>query len=229
MAIVRCTFVLLLASFCVTGYASGDAENALGLKVFSRCLGCHEVGKDAKHNIGPHLNGVLNRSVGSAPDYPYSDALITLGKQGQTWSEKALDRLLTAPEKNYPGSKMPNIAAVADKTERAAVIALLSQITEQGDGAPAPKAPAITLPDSLLAVKGDPEYGEYLAGECITCHQADGSNQGIPSITGWPVRAFLEALQAYRTGARENPVMQNIAKPLGDEEIAALAAYFTKQ
>jgi|GEM_PF-5486285 len=44
-----------------------------------------------------------------------------------------------------------------------------------------------------------------------------------------PRLAFAKALNAYRVGARANPVMQNIAKALGDEEIAALAAHFARK
>ena len=36
------------------------------------------------------------------------------------------------------------------------------------------------------------------------------------------------ALQAYKHGKREHPVMQLVAGRLSDEEIAALAAYFNR-
>ena len=71
-----------------------------------------------------------------------------------------------------------------------------------------------------------PEYGAYLAGECTTCHRADGAVEGIPSIVGWPVSDFVLALQAYKHGKRVHPAMQLVASRLSDEEIAALAAHF---
>ena len=80
--------------------------------------------------------------------------------------------------------------------------------------------------EALLAHKGDPAYGEYLAGECTTCHRADGSAEGIPAITGWPSEDFRIGMFLYRTGMREHPVMNMIASRLGDEEIASLADYF---
>ncbi|WP_248304728.1 c-type cytochrome [Breoghania sp. L-A4] len=73
---------------------------------------------------------------------------------------------------------------------------------------------------------GDPEYGAYLASECVTCHQASGADDGIPSITNWPPDEFTRALHAYKNKTRDNPVMQLIASSLSDEQIAALAAYF---
>lgn len=79
---------------------------------------------------------------------------------------------------------------------------------------------------AILALQGDPEYGEYLSGECVTCHQVEGGYSGIPSITSWPEEDFVIAMHAYKNKARPNPVMQAIAARLSAEEIAALAAYF---
>mgnify|MGYP000020560506 CR=1 FL=1 len=78
----------------------------------------------------------------------------------------------------------------------------------------------------ILALKGDLEYGAYLSSECTTCHQADGDDAGIPSITGWAEEDFVVAMHAYKVKHRVHPVMQMMAGRLSDEEIAALAAYF---
>ncbi len=72
------------------------------------------------------------------------------------------------------------------------------------------------------------DYGEYLSGECTSCHQLSGENTGIPSIVGWSEKAFIDALKAYRSGARENAAMQNVARSLGEEELSALARFFAK-
>ena len=80
--------------------------------------------------------------------------------------------------------------------------------------------------EEILAIVGDAEYGEYLAGDCKGCHQADGSYDGIPSITGWEIESFVWAMQSYKQKVRKHPVMQMLAGRLSDEEIAALAAYF---
>ena len=82
------------------------------------------------------------------------------------------------------------------------------------------------LDPDILALQGDPEYGEYLATECLTCHRADGSAEGIPSITRWPEEDFVVAMHAYKEKLRPHPVMQMMAGRLSNEEIAALAAYF---
>jgi len=72
----------------------------------------------------------------------------------------------------------------------------------------------------------DIEYGEYLASECVTCHQASGAENGIPSIVGWPEESFVAVMKSYKNKDRENPVMQTIAGRYGEEELAALAVYF---
>ena len=75
--------------------------------------------------------------------------------------------------------------------------------------------------------EGDPEYGEYLAGECVTCHQPSGHADGIPSIVGLPKDYFVRALFEYKTNVRSNEVMKLRVANLANEEIAALAAYFS--
>ena len=74
----------------------------------------------------------------------------------------------------------------------------------------------------------DEEYGEYLSGECVTCHQQQGSDKGIPSITGWDMEAFAEVMIAYKEKELENPVMQTVAGRLDKEQIASLALFFGK-
>jgi cytochrome c len=79
------------------------------------------------------------------------------------------------------------------------------------------------------AQASDKAFGQYLSGECVTCHRKDGENKGIPAIVGWPVDQFVAVLQAYKQKDRPNQVMQTIAGRLTDQEMAALAAYFASE
>jgi cytochrome c553 len=72
-------------------------------------------------------------------------------------------------------------------------------------------------------------YGEYLSGECVTCHRLDDGAAEIPPIYGWPEDRFVETLTMYKQGTRANAAMRNVAASLGDEEMAALARYFAGQ
>ncbi|MGR3500970.1 c-type cytochrome [Pseudaestuariivita sp.] len=83
------------------------------------------------------------------------------------------------------------------------------------------------LVPAQLTTAGDAEYGEYLGGECTTCHQQSGDSNGIPAIVYLDDLTFRLAMYAYKAKTRENAVMQMTAGKFGDEEIAALAAYFT--
>ncbi len=82
---------------------------------------------------------------------------------------------------------------------------------------------------AVLAVAADPAYGEYLAGDCVTCHRASGAADGIPPIAGLPVEHLVKALVEYRLRIRDNEVMTVRAARLSDDEIAALAHHFASQ
>lgn len=84
----------------------------------------------------------------------------------------------------------------------------------------------VTAPHVQAA--GDAEYGEYLSSQCVTCHQASGSDKGIPPIVGWDESAFAAVMLSYKSKEREHPVMRMIAGGLDTEQIEALAAYFAK-
>ena len=81
--------------------------------------------------------------------------------------------------------------------------------------------------ENLLA-GADIGYGEYLSGECVTCHSQTGVDKGIPSINGLDAGVFASVMHAYKTGDMEHPVMQMVAGRLDDEQIASLAVYFSK-
>ena len=73
--------------------------------------------------------------------------------------------------------------------------------------------------------KADLGYGEYLAGECVTCHRKSGA--GIPQINGVEAETFVSIMNAYRNKELDNKVMQMMAGRLDDEQIISLAAYFS--
>ena len=111
------------------------------------------------------------------------------------------------------------------------VIAYLRQYSDSPSDLPEADATATAtdhdLAPEILALEGDAEYGEYLSSECTTCHQIDGADAGIRSIVFWPEPDFVVAMHAYKNKRREHPVMNMIAGRLNEEEIAALAAYFS--
>jgi cytochrome c len=206
----------------------GDAVAGQG--VFAReCAACHQVGPEARVGIGPHLNGVFGRRAGKIEGYAYSRSMQRMGADGLTWTLETLDAYVENPKALVSGTRM-NHRGVRDAGQRQDLLAYLRDYSDMPGNIPEAEPTARkSLPDlsaEVLALQGDAEYGEYLSSECTTCHQRDGSDQGIPSITRWSPEDFVVAMHAYKQKLRPHPVMQMMAGRLSDEEIAALAAYF---
>jgi cytochrome c len=205
----------------------GDA--AKGEALFRQCSGCHEVGQGARDRIGPHLNNIFDRAAGAAEGYRYSAGLERAANGGLVWSYETLDDFIENPRRLVSNTRM-SFRGFPEQQDRDDLLAYLRQFSASPGDIPeaAPTAAAVDheVAPEVLAIIGDPAYGEYLSGECTSCHQANGATSGIPSITNWPTKDFVIVMHAYKDGVRAHPVMQMMAGRLSNEEIAALAAYF---
>lgn len=226
----RLPIIILGLLWCPDSLADADVSH--GAKVFRYCSGCHQVGPDAKNTVGPHLNDLFGRRAGTIPGTKYSVDMTRAGANGLHWDPENLDLYIEYPRSLISMTRM-QFRGIKDPNDRAAVIAYLRTFSDDPSDIPeaAPTASAIShdpaVNPSILKIQGDPNFGEYLSGECVTCHQRGGEDSGIPSIIGWPNDVFVTAMHAYRSKNRSHPVMQMIAGPLSDEEIASLAAYFS--
>jgi len=224
-------FSLTLAAMLVAGgsFAEvlGDAEK--GAKIFKKCSGCHQVGAGAVDKVGPHLNGVFGSAAAEHEGYRYSKSMVRAGDDGLIWTAETLDAYLENPRALVSKTRM-SFRGLKDAQDRADVLAYLRTFSDSPSDIPEAEPTSVAtdhdLDPAILALKGDAEYGEYLASECLTCHRSDGTSDGIPSITLWETEDFVVAMHAYKRKLRPHPVMQMMAARLSDEEIAALAAYF---
>ena len=82
-------------------------------------------------------------------------------------------------------------------------------------------APAPSGADELF------EYGQYLSSQCSTCHRLDAYEGAIPPLGHLPQDYFIVAMREYRSGRRSNAAMVSVANALSDEEIEALAVYYS--
>lgn len=210
--------------------ADAIGDPARGAEVFqSQCAACHEIGIAATSRIGPVLNGIYGRRAASVPGFEYSGSMHRMGNDGLTWTLETLDPYIANPKALVSGTKMA-YEGLKDDAVRQDLLAFLRNGPDKPSDIPEAEPTARrSLPElapGILAIKGDRGYGQYLSAECVTCHRQDGSDQGIPSITHWPVEDFVVALHAYKQKLRPHPVMQMMAGRLTNEEIAALAAYF---
>jgi len=83
---------------------------------------------------------------------------------------------------------------------------------------------------SALAQGADPNLGRNLAAACANCHGTNGvSQQGMSNLAGQQRDYLVQQMQDFRAGKRPATIMHQIAKGYSDEQIDALAAYFSAQ
>ena len=97
-AIIACG---LLSS---TAMATQPSLVQQGKKQFIRCAACHSLTAAEPAKLGPHLEGIVGRTVASVPGHDYSAAL---REQSFVWNEEQLDILLERPQQITPDLCMP--------------------------------------------------------------------------------------------------------------------------
>jgi cytochrome c553 len=86
-------------------------------------------------------------------------------------------------------------------------------------------------PRMILAAVPEGKAGTTGAGKAASCAGCHGSN-GVSTNPAWPNLAgqqgayLVEALKAYKTGARDNAIMSATAKALSETDMQSLAHYY---
>ena len=81
---------------------------------------------------------------------------------------------------------------------------------------------------------GNAQAAKAKVSMCIGCHGIPGYRSSFPEVYSVPMIAgqndayIQSALRAYASGERTHPTMDAIAKSLSDQDIADLAAYYSK-
>ena len=85
----------------------------------------------------------------------------------------------------------------------------------------------VALGSNVLAA--DAAAGKVKSASCAGCHGAAGisKNPMWPNLAGQQPGYLVKQLKAFRDGSRIDPMMQPMAKPLSDEDIANLAAWYS--
>ena len=97
--------------------ASADLE--AGEKLSKKCSACHIFDAGGKNKVGPALWNIVNRPMGAADDYAYSDALAGFGGN---WDYQSLNAFLVKPKAYISGTKM-NFGGLKKSKDRANLIA----------------------------------------------------------------------------------------------------------
>lgn len=87
----------------------------------------------------------------------------------------------------------------------------------------------VTVTAVTTLARADAALTAYLAGTCNTCHHPSNKSAAMPALAGRDAAELIAALQAYRTGARQDAVMHAVATSLTDAETADVAAHFAHQ
>ncbi len=77
---------------------------------------------------GPNLFGIIGSPAASRPDYPYSDALVSLRENGLAWTQETMDRFIEDPQAFAPNNTM-SFFGMPDDEDRADLIAYLIEIS----------------------------------------------------------------------------------------------------
>ena len=88
---------------------------------------------------------------------------------------------------------------------------------------------SLAVAASGAAMAGDAAAGKAKSATCAGCHGPAGvSNNPLwPNLAGQKDAYLVKQMKAFRDGTRADPMMAPMAKPLTDEDIANLAAYYS--
>lgn len=74
---------------------------------------------------------------------------------------------------------------------------------------------------------GDAAAGKAKATSCAMCHGPDGAGTQMgPKLAGEDTAKFVQAMNDYKSGKRDNAMMKSQTGSLSDDDIANLAAYY---
>lgn len=88
-----------------------------------------------------------------------------------------------------------------------------------------------TLANAQALIEGSADAGKAKSITCAACHGPDGNsvNPAWPSLAGQNAKYIVQQLEAFRSGARSDPLMTPQAKMLSEEDLHNLAVYYAGQ
>ncbi|MGH8183225.1 MAG: c-type cytochrome [Rhodanobacteraceae bacterium] len=112
-------------------------------------------------------------------------------------------------------------------TTRAAIVASIALVA-MAIGVALAATPKFDDLRKQEAIHGDAAAGAAKAAACAACHGGTGVAVAptFPNLAGQSATYLYVQLRAFKDGARDNAVMQPLAKPLNDRDMRDLAAHF---
>ncbi len=179
-----------------------NASTEHGAQVAKQCMICHNLQEGQGPKVGPDLYGVVGRPVASMPSFHYSAALKA---KGGKWTFDALNKWLTNPSADVPGTAM-TFAGISNEKQRADVVAYLNTLSAH----PLPTAKP-SASNGVLANQGS---GESAAGKNDTVKPQPKSAGG-----------------SGQSSSGEGAEIEQSAKPLqlSDAQRQQIQQYFSNQ
>ena len=184
----------------------GNAMRGQQVHTQMMCASCHgEKGQSPSRNFSS-LNG-------QTPEYTMKVMLDY--RDGRRWEDYGQATIMVKIAQAMTDQDIADVAAF-----------YADQSLTDWDQAHTLSKDAYAKADKLVR-KGD---ASRLLVPCSSCHGVDGQGNGItPALAGQVPEYFKRTMHAYKNGERHNDVsqgMSQLAKPLTDAEIEALAHYY---
>jgi cytochrome c553 len=166
---------------------------------------------------------VCARCHGDAETPPSSRLAPRLSGQKAAYLKRALREYAVGAR--FSGMMQP-VAAELGTQEIDRLAGYYAELAQPEATTPEPdRDPAVVARGRAIATNGIPETG---IPACLACHGA-GAADVFPALNGQHAPYIVAQLEAFREGHRgrtaTDAIMQTIAARLGDDEIAAVAAY----
>ena len=145
-------------------------------------------------------------------------ALMTTAVASQSVPAPASSAAPAAPASVAPASPATAGSAAPANVEGA----LQADVAAGATSASAPELPAHP---------GDVAAGLGLAGACAACHGIDGNSADpqYPRLAGQHERYIARQLHLFKSGQRQNPIMQGMAAPLSAQDMRDIGAFYATQ
>jgi cytochrome c len=111
------------------------ADPAKGAAAAKACAACHSFDKGGANKVGPHLWDIVERPMGAAEGFAYSEPFKAMGSK--PWGYEELDAWLKAPKEFIKGTKM-SFAGIKSDEKRADLIAYLASLSDAPKPFPKP-------------------------------------------------------------------------------------------